>query len=56
VLFALIEKPFMNFGSAKQTWSCTSPICDHVCVGETEWPTSSQPSDRKSRSQAELIS
>jgi peptidoglycan/LPS O-acetylase OafA/YrhL len=36
VLFALIEKPFMNFGTAKKPGSCTSPTCDHVSVGETE--------------------
>lgn len=30
VLFALIEKPFMNFGAAKKTAARTSPIRDHV--------------------------
>ena len=35
VLFALIEKPFMNFGAAKKNLVVRSPIYDHVSVGET---------------------
>jgi len=45
VLFALIEKPFMNFGVAKKTPVVRSPIYDHVSVGETDRLTSSQALD-----------